>query len=64
MQNEETKIASLEKEVAKLKIHIRILADYLTTADSLPILGPNQWENYEKAVKRELDAVDQRDDSF
>jgi hypothetical protein len=41
--DEKTKIEHLEKEIAKLKVHVQILEEYLTTANTVPILGPARW---------------------
>jgi hypothetical protein len=56
--DEKSKIEQLEKEVAKLKVHVQILEDYLTTANTLPILGPARWTDYSTALRREQAALD------
>lgn len=56
--SEQARIEQLEKEVAKLKIHVEILADHLTTATTLPILGPGRWTEYSTALRREQAALD------
>jgi hypothetical protein len=55
---EQARIEQLEKEVAKLKIHVEILADHLMTANTLPILGPDRWTDYSTALRREQAALD------
>ena len=55
---EQARLDQLEKEVAKLKIHVEILADHLTTANTLPILGPARWAEYSTALRQEQAALD------
>ena len=55
---EQARIDQLEKQVATLKIHVEILADHLTTANTLPILGPARRVEYSTALRREQAALD------
>jgi hypothetical protein len=57
--NEHDKIERLEKEVAKLKKHVQILVDYLMSANTLPVLGPDRWTDYSTTIRRELAEVDE-----
>jgi hypothetical protein len=55
--NERDKIEQLEKEIAKLKIHLQVLVEFLSTANTLPILGVDRWTDYSTTMRREMAAT-------
>jgi hypothetical protein len=56
--NDRDRIEQLEKEVTKLKIHLQILVEFLTTANTLPILGVDRWTDYSTTIRSEMAQVD------
>ena len=49
--NEHDRIDQLEKEIAKLKVQLQVLVEYLTTANTLPILGADRWADYSTTIR-------------
>jgi hypothetical protein len=56
--NERDRIGQLEKEIAKLKIHLQVLVEFLSTANTLPILGVDRWTDYSTTMRREMAETD------
>jgi hypothetical protein len=52
--NDRDRIVELEKEIAKLKVHLQVLVEFLTTANTLPILGVDRWTEYSTAIRTEM----------
>jgi hypothetical protein len=51
--NDRDRIIELEKEIARLKIHLQVLVEFLTTANTLPILGVDRWTEYSTTIRTE-----------